>query len=487
MLKVLSTLHSNDLQSLKSSFFENFLLSNVILRPYQTDLIEKLRLSFKNGHRRVVLSAPTGSGKTVLFSYMVSRHTERGGKALILTHRDLLLEQAAEGLRGAQLITANTKTAPRDVPISIGMVETFHSRRSALAEFIRSRTMVVFDECHLENFTKIFPLVSPTAFVIGASATPYRRHNQHCLSEFYTDLIQGIDTPELIAQGYLSNAVTYSVPIDLAGLKKTGDDYDTSRYYTENKTYRGVVANYLKHTPNQKAVLFASNIENSKEVCKEFQDVGIQARHLDGFTSPSERENLLRWYRNTPNAVLCNCGVATTGFNVPDISCIILYRATVSLPLFLQMCGRGSRIAEGKERFTILDFGGNVARLGFWQEPREWSLKKQPKRDKGAEKPKPLKVCPECEALLPMPATSCEFCGYVYPAKGRGGMNEEILLTELRYKPNLAKNLATAVKERRIRAKTAWAELNTLSELRGFAREMKYGRGWAMHVWRERG
>jgi len=460
----------------------------MILRPYQQDLINKLRLSFKAGHRRVVLCAPTGSGKTVMFSYMVKRHAERGGKILILTHRDLLLNQAAYELEGAQLITAKGRKMPdSERPISIGMVETIHSRRKAFSDFIASRTMIIFDECHLENFTKIFPLVSDGAYVIGASATPLRRYNQNCLSWFYTDLIQSeeTDTPALIQQGYLSDAVTYSVPIDLKGLKQTGEDYDTSRYYTENKTYRGVVQNYLKHTPNQKALLFAANIDNSREVCAEFQAHGIAARHLDGLTNDVERAEIVDWFNSTPNAVLCNVGVATTGFNVPDISCIILYRATVSLPLFLQMCGRGSRITPEKKRFSILDFGGNVARLGFWQEKRTWSLKREEKK-RNAVKPPPLKECPKCEALLKMSETLCPYCEYEFPAKERLNQNEAVFLEELRYSKDFAKNLADAVKTGKVAPRTARSECKTLSELREFSREMGYKKGWATHVFKAR-
>ena len=73
-----------------------------------------------------------------------------------------------------------------------------------------------------------------------------------------------------------------------------------------------------------------------------------------------ERDRILGWFENTKGAVLCNCGILTAGYDCPDIEVIILYRATTSLPLFLQMVGRGSRVTDVKREFTILDFGNNT-------------------------------------------------------------------------------------------------------------------------------
>jgi len=153
-------------------------------------------------------------------------------------------------------------------------------------------------------------------------------------------------------------------------VKLRGNDYDLSGVYEENRTYEGVVKNWKRHTPGTKTLLFAANVDASKRVAREFCANGIEAKHIDGNTSAAEREAALEWFASTDDAVLCNCGILTAGFDQPDIKTIILYRATTSLPLFLQMCGRGSRTAPGKTHFTILDFGNNIRRLGHWERPR---------------------------------------------------------------------------------------------------------------------
>lgn len=404
------------------------------LRDYQETIIEKLRESYLKGNRRVILCSPTGSGKTVVFNKIVSDHQRRKGQSLILTHRKELLSQTSETFKrfnlNPDLITAKAKPDLTH-PLHVAMVETFDRRMKDYLTFLQTRSMIVIDEAHLESFTKIFQYINPNTFVIGATATPYRKANQNCLSEFYQDLIQEIDTPELIERGYLSKAISYGVQIETKKLKKVGDDYDTKEYYTANKTYEGVVWNYKRRTPNEKAILFASNVESSKQVCNEFISNGIPARHVDGKTLDSERVEIFDWFDRTPNAVLCNCGITTAGFDQPDIKVVILYLATTSLTKFLQMCGRGSRIAQGKFHFTILDFGNNISRHGYWENPRVWSLYKQKKKVKG-ENATPMKSCKECEALIPMSTKVCPFCGAEYDAKERGENEfaELILLTD---------------------------------------------------------
>lgn len=452
----------------------------MLFREYQEKLISALRNDFRQGIKRAILCAPTGSGKTVMFSFMAKEHAAKGGKVLVITHRGELLKQASEELGATQIIDAKTKVVNSEAPITVAMVETLHKRNNLLSDFIASRTLIICDEAHLENFTKIFPMISNDTYVIGATATPYRKSNQNCLSEFYQSIIQEIDTPELINLGYLSKAITYAVDIDLSRAKKTGTDYDTSAIYTENKTYIGVVNNYLKYS-NGKALLFASNVENSIQVCSELLSAGIDAKHIDGGNSIDERDSTFKWFQSIEKGVLCNCGIATTGYNQPDIDTIILYRATTSLPLFLQMCGRGSRVTDSKKEFKILDFGNNVRRLGFWEQPRTWSLYKQPKRVKN-ELPAPMTECDNCGALYYLAAPFCPYCNEV---KKKLTVLESVILKRLEYKERDAeiRELASSLIHKRVKYKFAVKKLKTKEEFELFAKCMGYKRGW---VWNQR-
>lgn len=460
------------------------------LYDYQRKYVESLRNSIKNGNKRVVLCASTGSGKTVMFSYMVSEHLKRGGRAIIFTHRSELLTQANGTFQHfgieAETITANS-TPDLSKSCHIAMVETFNSRKESLSLFLHTKTLVIFDEAHLQNFTKIMPLISENSIVIGATATPYRKPKEIQMSDFYSDLIHEVDTLDLIDLGKLNPAKSFGIPIDLTGLKKSGEDYDTANYYSENKVYEGVVENWKKNAWFTKTILFASNIASSKEVCNEFISNGYKAKHVDGSMSVTERIEIFEWFDKTPDAILCNCGIATAGFDQHDIQTVILYRATTSLPLFLQMCGRGSRLSPqtGKKHFNILDFGNNISRHGFWEDRREWKLKYEKKSTR--ENAAVIKECPECYALNYASAKFCTICGVEFP-KTEKEEREEIELQELKRIETSGRKISQlSVNEliilqraKKLKSAFVWRVLRSMGieYVRYYADCMGYSDGW---------
>ena len=125
------------------------------LYPYQEQLVANLRQSFTNGNKRVVLTAPTGAGKTVMFSYMIAKHIKKGSKVLVLTDRKKLLHQATSSFHNfgidTQHITADTKDISNS-SCTVAMVETLYRRREAYKAFIESCTMIVIDEAHKTCF-----------------------------------------------------------------------------------------------------------------------------------------------------------------------------------------------------------------------------------------------------------------------------------------------------------------------------------------------
>ena len=404
------------------------------LRPYQTTLIHNLRRSIASGNKRIIMCSPTGSGKTIMFTHMVHNHLQRGGNALIITHRIELLKQAGGAFERFDL-NPETIEAGKQPDLSrslhVAMIETLSRRAELYSLFLSSRTMIIIDEAHLGHFDKIFPYIGPDTYVIGATATPYRRGKSVTpLSEFYQDLVQGVQISELVESGFLAKPVSYGVRVDLSSSAHRGTDYDTSSIYKTNRMWEGVVNNWERISRNEKTLLFASNVESSKDACREFQARGYNAKHLDGRMISKSRTAILDWFANTPDAVLCNCSILTAGYDQPDIHTIILYRATTSLPLFLQMVGRGSRVAADKDTFNILDFGENINRLGFWEEPREWSLENDTKRT-SREQVSPTKDCPECMAMLHASCRKCQYCGHEFPVSEKERM--EAKLSQMTY------------------------------------------------------
>lgn len=367
-----------------------------------------------------------------MFSYMVKNHIEIGGRALIFTHRKELLTQAGGAFERFNLnpeyIEAG-KEPDLTKNLHVSMIETFHRRLDRYRLFLDTRTMIIVDECHINSFTKVLENInSKETYVIGATATPYRKGKSIPeLKEFYQDIVQNVNIKDLIDRKFLAKPKSYGVPIDMEKMKKKGDDYDTSQYYQENKMWTGVLDNWERLTPNTKTILFSSNVKSSKEVCAEFIKRGYDAKHIDGATPKKEREEILKWFDESKNGVICNCGILTTGYDQPDIETVILYRATTSLPLFLQMCGRGSRVTETKKEFNILDFGNNIKRLGFWEQERKWSLSNDNKRS-SKESIAPTKECLECEAILHASVMTCPYCEYKFKRKAKEVKKAELKL-----------------------------------------------------------
>lgn len=388
------------------------------LRTYQLTAIEAIRAEITKGNRRIILCSPTGSGKTVIFSHIVALAAAKGKKCLLVTDRIELLKQTGNALDRNDLQFASIeagKYVDLNGQLFTAMVETIARRvkQQQYADLIASMDLIIFDEAHKQTFNKLFPYIADKTTVIGATATPYRKGSQSSLDEFYQAIVETISIPELIEQGYLADCKSYGVPVDLSGVKKKAGEYDETalgNMYTKNRVYEGVIENYQRICPGSKTLIFAPNIESSRVLCSALTDAGINAKHLDSTMTADERGEVLQWLKTCPNAVLCNVGILTTGFDEPSIETVILYRATTSLPLFLQMVGRGSRITPTKKRFTLLDFGENVKRHGFWEDNRLWTLQRAPKKD-GVP---PSKDCPECNALIRAQVSACPDCGYEF-------------------------------------------------------------------------
>lgn len=433
-----------------------------------------------------------------MFTHMVSEHLKRGGRALVVTDRIELMKQAGGAFErvglNPELIKAGSNP-DLTLPCHVAMVETLSRRAERYATFLASRTMVIFDEAHKCPFDKLFPFLSQSCFVIGATATPYRSGNQPALDEFYTGIVQAVDTPHLVEQGFLADADTYGVDIDLKGVKKVAGEYDPAQLaqrYEERKVYDGVIQNYNRICPNTKALAFCSNIDSAVSLTTQLHRAGLPARCLDSTMSDEDRRSKLAWLRETPNAILVSVGILTTGFDEPSVETIILYRATTSLPLFLQMVGRGSRVTNTKKRFTILDFGNNIKTHNFWEAERVWGLEKKPKKKLDVA---PVETCPRCQALVSVGATVCKYCNHAFKRKVEEKDKGEFANLVLLPKPTLLRTvngMTLAEKARLCKTKGidgkplikwAWVlhNMTNIGDAREFIKLMGFKHGWEFH------
>ncbi len=408
------------------------------LRPYQQDAITSIRSHFARSSRKVILCLPTGAGKTVTFADLVGRTLQKNfsARCLILTHRIELLTQAGGTLEKFgiryETIAASNKRIKLNARCYVGMVETYYKRIQKHPELLNI-DLVIIDEAHTGNFKKLFDFWAahnPNLFVIGATATPISAKKSDPLSNYYDAIVCPVQIPELIDDGFLVPAITYSVNVDTSALEKdwTGDYSDASQMdvFAKRAVYAGLIDKYQQFCVREgapvKAIVFNVNVEHSIAVAREFNQAGIPCKHIDANTDPFERESIIAGFKAGVWKVLCNVGILNAGFDDPTVGAVIVNRATTSLALWLQMCGRGSRLAEGKTHFVVLDMGKNYAdpNLGLWEKPRDWTKLwcKQAKNKEG-EGIAPVKDCPEetCGAINPISAKVCISCGFEFPVK----------------------------------------------------------------------
>jgi superfamily II DNA or RNA helicase len=409
------------------------------LRDYQIKAKIQVQQAFEEGKKAVILCLPTGGGKTVIFADMTRDYTRNGEPVLIICNRKELIQQAADKLKKRGLHPTLIIPGYRDksANLYVASIDTLRNRE------IPKVKVAFIDECHIRAFDKIvLELLRRGIKVVGFTATPKRYGKASIedndeytgeLADMYEVIIEPTNITQLLGDGNLVPAISYGAPIDLEGIKKKGNDYDEKdlfERFNKPKLYSGVVDNYLKFSKGKKALLFAINVEHSIKTRDEFISRGIKAWHVDGTTPLGEREKIFKEFAVASEGVLCNCSVATTGYDEPTIECVIIFRATMSLPLFLQMCGRGGRpcLEIMKTHFTIIDQGSNIYKHGFWQQEREWSLYTQRGSTSG-EQVAPVKECEACGALIAASASSCMYCqAESVPKEQKLGMAEFELL-----------------------------------------------------------
>jgi len=393
------------------------------LRDYQEKAVNQVSAMLASGKRKVVLQCATGSGKTIMFSAISHRYTSKAAKSvLILVHRKELLQQTRKTLYNAFGISAQVIIAGmRHVPpatVYVGMVESVSRRLGHL----RNIGLVIIDEAHIAAFNKIHEAFT-TQFIIGFTATPISANKRTPMRDFYEDIICGVDIPELIAGGNLCQNITFAPKetVDRASLKVKGNEFDEglmSLTFSAPKYVKNTLAAYNKWGKDTKTIIFNCSISHSRDVHAAFLLAGYASRHLDSTMSATERTNILRWFENTPNAILNNVGILTAGFDCPSIETVIMNKATMSMPLWLQSTGRGSRPTEAKSAFTIIDMGGNALIHGDWGSGMDWeNIFHNPPKQNKEEGVAPVKNCPECDAIISASARTCKFCGFEFPAK----------------------------------------------------------------------
>lgn len=375
-------------------------------RPHQERAHEKLRDGVRNNHRRQVLNAPTGAGKTYQGLKICHEAIQRGLRATFVCDRTTLIHQTSEtadryGVEHG-IIQANHWRTDYAKPFQIASVQTLASRGWPSP----APDVIVIDECHTVYPTWLKYIQNSTAHIVGLSATPFAKG----LGQTFTNLVVAATMAELVDAKVLVPMKVFScVRPDMAGAETANGEWtDKAAEKRELEIVGDVVSEWSRYAYGRKTIVFGPTIVYCEELVRKFNDAGILAAVFSSRTTPAERKALLDEYTKPDGdlQVLVSVEALAKGFDVPAVSCVCDCRPLrKSLSTAIQMWGRGLRSSEstGKEDCILLDFSGNILRFGaefedFYHNGIK-SLDDGERLDKKVRKEpeeREAKACPEC-------------------------------------------------------------------------------------------
>lgn len=427
--------------------------------PYQLLSINEILTLFETKNR-ICYSLATGGGKTALFSFLTKQFIGDSNKrVLILAHRIDLIKQTVNTLYNigvrSEAVTKEKKFLNHSAQVYAAMVETINNRLNKNPYFLPAIDLVIIDEAHLNVFHKLLDHF-PKAKILAVTATPATVYTHKTFEDIgrgevmeftqkfgmhsiFENFIQGREIGELIEDGVLVQEMIFEDnQINREDLKF--DEKTSDFKATNNNTKKMcVVTNYEKFCKGKKTIIFTASTKENLSILEDFRSKGYEnARIFDSVNKEEsgDRNELLAWYKNTPDAILINTGVFTTGFDEPTIQSVILAMSTASLAKYHQMVGRGGRSTKliYKDHFLLIDLGGNIATFKKWSDPLDWSehyfytSKKLPKK----EALENFKYCPDCGDMIPSVAQNCP-CGWEKPQKEIEVSKDTVHVAEIIY------------------------------------------------------
>jgi len=405
----------------------------MVLRPYQIEAVNAVYEHLRTRDDNPCVVLPTASGKThVIATLCKDSVLQWKGRVLILAHVKELLQQAFDKLNATApdlmvgIYSAGLKSRDTLAPVIIAGIQSVYKKASELGAF----DLVVIDEAHLippdgegmyQSFLSDMKKINPNVRLIGLTATPYRmKSGMICAPEnLLNHICYEIGVKELITQGYLCPLVSKAGrrEVDTSKLHIRGGEFiaaETEELMDEDTLVLSACNEIISYTKDRKSCLiFAAGIKHGEHIANILRKTyNVEAECVFGETSSLFREQHIENFKSGKLKYLINVGVLTTGFDAPNIDCIVLLRPTMSAGLYYQMCGRGFRIHPGKKECLVLDFGGNIMRHG----PVDSIKIKEPGKGNGEA---PAKKCPNCYSVIHAAYQKCPDCGHEFPPPDR--------------------------------------------------------------------
>ena len=298
-------------------------------------------------HKRVLLQAPTGAGKTALTVYMMGRAAEQGKRSVFLVHQNELLSQTSRALWAQKLehgMIAAGRSRSRQ-PAQVASVQTLVRR----LDQYEMPDLIIIDECHRSASASYQAILEhwPGVRVVGLTATPQRTDGKG-LDDTYQTIVLGPSIRELMDAGYLCDYEIFAPPntLDLSAVKTRMGDYDKGELEAtlDKPTITGdAVATYRKHASGKRCVVMCVSIKHAEHVRDSYLAAGVPAEMIEGSMTNKEREEVLNRMRTGETLVIAQVQLLIEGVDIPSIEVVQWLRPTQSLIVWMQGNGRGLR------------------------------------------------------------------------------------------------------------------------------------------------
>lgn len=423
----------------------------IALWDFQHVARDALREGYAAGYRCQLLVMPTGAGKTTLFAWITRETARRGKRVLVVVHRAELLNQASRRLEAMGvphgLIAPGISWRPERVQVASKdtLIQRMKKAGAPVWAWLAGLDLAIFDEAHhctptngwghILAFLGLAPGAERPAHLegrivrgLGVTATPERLDGQGlgvaCGGPFER-LVLGPSPSELVTRGFLARPILWQPEVRTAPADRMrGGDFDPGQLAERlnGRVIGNAVEHYRRHVQGAPAIVFCPTLAKAEDVAEQFRLAGVPAAMVEGDRKrcpPAERSARIRDLERGELKVLTNVMLFSEGTDIPHIAAVFLLRETASLALYLQMVGRGGRIAPGKSSYHIFDHVNLRERFGLPDEDRPWTLDAQRRKARAKGEPdKPPERreqrCDRCRAWH-RPAPSCPQCGYRYP------------------------------------------------------------------------
>ena len=374
-------------------------MTEMKLFDYQKDMAMRIEKAFRL-YRSVMAQMPTGTGKTVVLASVVESFLgEHPLKSVwIVAHRRELVSQIQETIeRVFSNRLAEKEDGSSDNLIEKPLDSSLFTLRSSLIkamsiqwlarhydEIGEEPGMIVIDEAHhaLAKTYKEMWERFPKAKFLGLTATPCRLNGKGFI-DLFDVLVQSWSVPEFISKGRLatydfvsikSNGVTQRL---IDSLQKRGADGDYQNkemdmLLNKRPSIERLYRSFEEYGKDRKGIVYAINISHAKKIVELYQEHGIKAVAIDSKTPAAERQADIETFKKGDIQVLVNVDIFSEGFDCPDVEFVQLARPTLSLAKYLQMVGRGLRVAKGKKCCVIIDNVGLYRVFGLPSQIWDW-------------------------------------------------------------------------------------------------------------------